>query len=214
MLDKALVAESLTDFILDDFEVSIFLTELSSRHSILKKQKTFLSTGGKIKSNSAKMTGTLEEPVEIGENNGEDFVRQEYTKDGDGLLSLESIPPADPIGSEVLSRNEEQSHDESLFVSEDSEEPHFEEMPTLRSKKIKNPPLLIDSEGTEPQDEKKKSAFNTTYDGYSIYNRILCLVVKRKGQKGKSSAGGTGQAMMEEWITSTQAIGEGGMMDE
>jgi len=55
---------------------------------------------------------------------------------------------------------------------------------------------------------------NTTYDGFSIYGRILCLVVKRRGTgKGKELVGGAGQAMMEEWIASTQ-IAEGQMMDE
>jgi hypothetical protein len=48
-------------------------------------------------------------------------------------------------------------------------------------------------------------ALSTSYDGFSIYGRILCLVVKRKGMvKGKQPAAGAGQAMMEEWIASTQ----------
>jgi hypothetical protein len=57
----------------------------------------------------------------------------------------------------------------------------------------------------EEDDDKKKMALDTFYDGFSIYGRVLCLVVKRKDKKGKGPAGLTGgQAMMEEWITSTQ----------
>ena len=54
-------------------------------------------------------------------------------------------------------------------------------------------------------DDKKKMGLNTVYDGFQIYGRILCLVVRRKDVKGRQSAGGTGQAMVEEWISSTQA---------
>ena len=37
-------------------------------------------------------------------------------------------------------------------------------------------------------DEKKKLGLKTSYDGFQIYGRILCLVVKRKDQ-GKTSGG-------------------------
>ena len=225
----------LTRWCVDDFEVSIFLTELSSRHSILKKEKTFVSNKGRMKSNSAKMTGTREVPVEVVEEEGEEeahrsegLVRRESTdEDGAGLSGgLHSIPSAN---HDVLEEEEEEvaavagkarnSHDESLFLSENSEDSDFEKMPTPKRAKSTDPPAIMadeeEGEAGELQDDKKKAAFNTTYDGYSIYGRILCLIVKRKGQKGKSAVGGgAGQAMMEEWITSTQALEEGGMMDD
>ena len=60
------------------------------------------------------------------------------------------------------------------------------------------------SEGAS-QDEKKKAGLSTVYDGFQIYGRILCLVVKRKdGTKGKQLFG-SGKGMVEEWISSTQA---------
>lgn len=56
-------------------------------------------------------------------------------------------------------------------------------------------------------------AMDISYEGFAIYGRVLCLVVKRKGgalvaasnksQANMSSQLG-GQAMMENWITSTQ----------
>ena len=231
----------LTRWCVDDFEVSIFLTELSSRHSILKKEKTFMSNKGRMKSNSAKMTGTMEVPVEVVEEEGEEeahrsegLVRRESTdEDGAGLSGgLHSIPSAnhDVVEEEgeeaaaaaaaaaTVSRKAKEGHDESLFLSENLEDSDFEKMPTPKRAKATDPPaMMADEEGeaSELQDDKKKAAFNTTYDGYSIYGRILCLIVKRKGQKGKSAVGGgAGQAMMEEWITSTQALEEGGMMDD
>ena len=220
----------------DDFEVSIFLTELSSRHSILKKEKTFVSKGGRIKSNSAKMTGTREVPIDVVDeeeeaHRSEVLVRRESTEeDDDGLpRGLHSIPFAshDVVEEEeaaaaaaaaAVSGKARQAHDESLFVSENSEDSDFEKMPTPERGKATNPPAVAEGVGEEAgelQDDKKKAAFKTTYDGYSIYGRILCLIVKRKGQKGKPAVGGgAGQAMMEEWITSTQAMEEGGMMDD
>lgn len=72
------------------------------------------------------------------------------------------------------------------------------------------------------RDDKKKLAMDISYEGFAIYGRVLCLVVKRRGTGGGSGSGGrsgtsvsslanksqtgppAGQAMMENWITSTQ----------
>jgi hypothetical protein len=60
-------------------------------------------------------------------------------------------------------------------------------------------------------DDKKKMALDVSYEGFAIYGRVLCLVVKRRvdGSSGRSSNTSQpsqvgGQAMMENWITSTQ----------
>ena len=66
----------------------------------------------------------------------------------------------------------------------------------------------------DDDDDKKKLVLRTAYEGFRIYGRILCLVVKRKGVvRGKQLGGGAGQAVMEEWIGSTQ-VGRGEMWDE
>ena len=70
---------------------------------------------------------------------------------------------------------------------------------------------------TAEQDDKKKMAMDISYEGFAIYGRVLCLVVKMRGDgtaKGGSSAVPSGhraqptrpggQAMMENWIASTQ----------
>jgi len=67
------------------------------------------------------------------------------------------------------------------------------------------------SEAQDAPDDKKKFRIRTLYDGFSIYGRILCLMIKRRG--GRVSAGVAGsQQLMENWI-STQAA-QDGMVDE
>jgi hypothetical protein len=84
---------------------------------------------------------------------------------------------------------------DGLFVDEEDEEDE-EPLP----KRVKGSPI-VDRDG---QEDKKKMAMSTSYDGFSIYGRVLCLVVKKR-DTGKTKGGMSGgQAMMEEWITSTQ----------
>ena len=54
------------------------------------------------------------------------------------------------------------------------------------------------------EDNKKKLAFKTSYEGFSIWGWVLCLLVDRKGGPGKKASGPDAQALMAEWITSTQ----------
>jgi hypothetical protein len=72
--------------------------------------------------------------------------------------------------------------------------------------------------GVGQGEDKKKMEMDVSYEGFALYGLVLCLVVKRRdGQassnKGKSSSSGTskgdrnrlgGQAVMENWISSTQ----------
>ncbi|KAH6697923.1 hypothetical protein EV126DRAFT_401960 [Verticillium dahliae] len=66
-------------------------------------------------------------------------------------------------------------------------------------------------------DDKKKMAMDVSFDGFAIHGRVLCLVVKRRdthrapaasGRSAASAAPGAaapaGQAVMENWISSTQ----------
>ncbi len=55
------------------------------------------------------------------------------------------------------------------------------------------------------EDDKKKLGFKTTYEGFSIWGWVLCLLVTRKGVPNKGrTEGNAGQALMEEWISLTQ----------
>lgn len=73
------------------------------------------------------------------------------------------------------------------------------------SKQMQNKPLQ-----DEPESEDKKMRFRTNYEGFNIYGWMLCLLVTRKGEKGKARAEEAEprrQALMEDWI-STQAQGD------
>jgi hypothetical protein len=139
----------------DDFEVSIFLTEISSRHSLLVKNKTFQEKTPKIQSNNGnKMTGVV-------------TIRDEDEED---VVNLQDIPAA--------------QHPED-------------------DDQVTNTEHGLDS---YESDDKKRLGFNTTYEGFSIWGRVLCLFIERKGGPTKSSAGtqGNSQALMQDWIQSTQ----------
>lgn len=58
------------------------------------------------------------------------------------------------------------------------------------------------------QDDKKKLGFDTRYEGFSIWGKVLCLLVERTGGKLKATAAAAetdgAQKVMQEWISSTQ----------
>lgn len=133
----------------DDFEVSVFLTDVGTRHALMIKRKTFESNGEDKNDDSASI----------------------IPREDSDEIDLDQIPTA-------------ADHDE-------------EELVTLGSRA--RPTSNQDS------DDKKKLAFRTTYDGFTIWGKVLCLLVERKGGHGKRLSQGTGgQALMQEWITATQ----------
>ena len=117
-------------------------------------------------------------------------------------MRLADIPVAGGNGANGgLQLTKEESQD-GLFISDEDEE---------ESGKKTSPIVPTDKGG---EDDKKKLSLNTTYDGFSIYGRILCLVVKRRGMgKGKEMAGSAGPIMVEDWIASTQ-MRDGQLMDD
>ena len=141
----------------DDFEVSVFLTEITTRHSLLVKNKTF-NDKAPIKSNSSKLTGSIADTIVVNE-------------DSDEETSLDRIP----------------AHTGDDF--EEIEKPDGQD--------------FRDNAGSILDDDKKKLGFKTTYEGFSIWGWVLCLIVERKGGPGKKEAGNA-QALMQEWIASTQ----------
>lgn len=248
----------------DEFEVSIFLTETSTRHSMLYKHKHFRDTSQtKLTSNSSKLTGASRDaPVDVDQATAAEseidtspvpLLREE---DDDDVLALQDIPAMNQIETAAarppartskhrrgrdtaVAGSDEQDkagsprisdEDDNLFVSqdenEDEDEDEDEDAVPRPAKRRKHDASAAEHE-TE-RDDKKKLAMDISYEGFSIYGRVLCLVVKRRGggagagDKGKgvaAAAGGgerggsraaqasgapRGQAMMENWITSTQ----------
>ncbi|TKX18406.1 hypothetical protein C1H76_9195 [Elsinoe australis] len=174
----------------DDFEVSIFLTETSTNHAILTKNKSF-GNKGKIKSNSNKLGigrylgGAEEDPVVLREESDEEGPR------------MEDIPEA-PV------ERDDGTNDQPVDVSSDEEV----DEPVRNGRKRKR-----QSDDEVGEDEKKKLGMKTEYEGFSIYGRILCLIVKRKGVKARAEAPVGSSQMLENWV-STQMDRDGVGIDD
>jgi hypothetical protein len=225
----------------DDFEVSIFLTETNTRHSLLTKHKHFHdTTQTRLTSNSGRLVGaTSEAPIDVDTAElGSVPVRQEDNDDDeDASIALANIPAAHETVAkrpkrarantteieqggnsdyEVISDDEQEQDEDGLFVDSQGEDGEASPPPLKRRK---GAGVSAETEGNN-DDDKKKLAMDISYEGFSIYGRVLCLVVKRldrpnaaissgsstttaaRGKGGK--AGATGQAMMENFIISTQ----------
>ncbi|KAK9781373.1 hypothetical protein SCARD494_14114 [Seiridium cardinale] len=220
----------------DDFEVSIFLTETSTRHSLLTKHKHFHDkTQTKLTSTSGRslVGASNEAPIDVDLNaaSAPIMLREESDEDdvGAALAAIAAAPAAadeDGAASRRPKRarrdtvETEQGHDDSddgLFISSDDESPSDtvgEQPPHKRRKETSQ-----GDNGGGGDDDKKKLAMDISYEGFSIYGRVLCLVVKRRdvpqaaGGSGRVASGagrsikgskGQGQAMMENFIISTQ----------
>ncbi|EFE35276.1 uncharacterized protein ARB_06233 [Trichophyton benhamiae CBS 112371] len=163
--------------LLDDFEVSIFLRESGSRHSLLTRQKVFRDDKGRITSNSKKMTGgTDDSPIEISEQNiGETRILVESDDDEEMPFANDEAPENNKNKKDNNAANENMQDTAEV--------------------------------ANEAAEDKKKLGLTTTYDGFGIWGWVLCLIIKRKKpmeSSKKTNDGETGQALMEEWIC-TQA---------
>ena len=203
----------------EDFEVTIFLTELSTRHSLLTKQKQF-SDKPKLKSASNKLTGWLNNSSENRIHIEDDEVAPDILReDDDDVIELKDIPEAD-VSTKRKAPNADPEGDDALFVSSSDEET-FQTQREHTSKRRKRTsgqdrPDRARDDNEEVADDKKKLALDTSYDGFSIYGRILCLVVKRKGKgavRSNPTAPVGGSQMMEQWV-STQAAHEVGLDED
>jgi hypothetical protein len=189
---------------IDDFEVAIFLTDTSTRHSLLTKTKYFKEQKDGIQSNSNKLTGTDDAPIYV-----EDVVVHD---ESDQEISLSEIPPPSSVDTRRSARL--QALDNTIsFSSNDGVE--MEIRPSKRGRRDSIDGLFVNSDeeddgfppakkarevGEEGDDDKKKMAMDTRYDGFSIHGKVLSLVVKKRDSRAKAP----GPAMMEDWITSTQ----------
>jgi hypothetical protein len=237
----------------DDFEVSIFLTETDTRHSLLHKQKLFRDkVQTRLTSNSSKLMGAShEEPIDVegrfpqGAGDADVPILREED-DEQSIVNLAQIPAiedetaADPEptnrrpkrrrrgmtspleqgdgGSDVEAIATESSADE-LFVNDEASDQASAgsdaAMDQHPPKRRREKAAAVGD--TAERDEKKKMAMDISYEGFAIYGRVLCLVVKRRGDSGSRGGGSAipssgrpqtnrpgGQAMMENWIASTQ----------
>lgn len=238
----------------DDFEVSIFLTETSTRHSLLTKHKHFHDTAQtKLTSNSGRLVGaTNEAPIDVDLDAAAAPItlRREDSDDDDapaaGLAEIPLAPAAateeEGTAAKRRPKRARRNTTDSLENAGEDEREHdtadddFEvitsdddgaDSPGDDSDSMMPPPPKRRKEvliAEDSSDDKKKLAMDISYEGFAIYGRVLCLVVKRRdplhavaggarsggvasGAGGKNRArqdGPGGQAMMESFIISTQ----------
>lgn len=151
-----------------------------------------------MRSNSGKLTGWInagagaeDAPVTINEESDEETAQ--------GLHDFPEAQQGDSGGRSKRARQD--SDDAALFVADEpvSEDEGFQTQQSPATKKARME--------AQEADDKKKLGLKTAYEGFSIYGRVLCLIVKRRGYKGRqNTAAGSesGQQMLENWV-STQA---------
>ncbi|KAG6032597.1 hypothetical protein E4U40_006087 [Claviceps sp. LM458 group G5] len=196
----------------DDFEVSMFLTETATRHSLLSKKKHFRDKGlPMMQSNSTKLIDeTNHVPVDVdGEQEIAAILREEDSDDDGGNERLSEIPVARPKrrrGTTTSDHHTEESggSDNAIDLDSDTERP--------ATKRARIPSALGEDASEGEEDDKKKLAMDVSYEGFAIYGRVLCLVVRRRENKTQRlRQDAEGQANMDNWITSTQIpVGEDG----
>ncbi|KXJ86790.1 hypothetical protein Micbo1qcDRAFT_167882, partial [Microdochium bolleyi] len=216
----------------DDFEVSIFLTETTTRHSLLSKHKHFHDTTQTklVSSSGGRMFGaTSEAPLDVDAAAGDFTVelRQEDSDEDVPLADIPAVKAASAQGSarrskrprrdtvsegqdafEVVSDDQEDGQldddEEDLFVSSPGSEGRDSMGPPPAKKRQKDGTLNNASSDGADENKKKKLAMDISYEGFSIYGRVLCLVVKRRETTsvfgaakavGSRAGAGTGQNM-------------------
>lgn len=183
--------------------MTVFLTDSRSRHCLLTKQKHFYDPNKKkIKSNSSKLLGDSTEDdiacdvdipsinIENEECNGSNLCLHELPEASKNDWTSSLDQSAVDLGQQEKRKRTRDAR--SLGSSSSDVE--------SSCKKPKNQ----DSSGSEEELEDKKMEIRTTYEGFTIYGRVLCLIVKRRDGSGKASSEPIGQATMENWISSTQ----------
>lgn len=204
---------------------------------MLYKHKHFRdTTQTKLTSNSSKLIGASREaPVDVeGETNtpSPPVLREEDDEDELSLQDIPTIEQEQEIATAAQPRTSKRrrgsglalssgyhnypqdstdntriSDDDVLFVSQDENESEDDDTRPPQAKRRREETSATEHE--TGRDDKKKLAMDISYEGFSIYGRVLCLVVKRRGDgvgnRGKGpAAAGSQQATMENWITSTQ----------
>jgi len=161
--------------------------------------------------------------------------------DEDAVVALEDIPAIEEVAAPAATarqskrRRQRGSTGAAVAVIPDSSDEEADDTDDDLFVDNADPATDGDEDAEEPpskrrrddhadKDDKKKLAMDISYEGFAIYGRVLCLVVKRRetaarGSSGLLMASGTGskaqsqvtaalggQAVMENWITSTQMV--------
>ncbi|KAA8913746.1 hypothetical protein FN846DRAFT_902601 [Sphaerosporella brunnea] len=185
----------------EDFEASLYLTGSGSLHAVLRKDRS-VQIKQPIRSNSTVLLDAASEsssPV---------IVREESESPPDIQEIPEATPPLQGWDQTEAPLFLPAAGDD--YAESDDEFVPFPATPDAKNKARKE-------NGPEAADEdKKKLKFRTDYEGFTIYEKVLCIVVTRKEKKkGKAASGSQEKAgLIEGWIVMSQAVRDGEDGDE
>lgn len=165
----------------DEFEVAIFLRESRTRHSLLTRNKTF----------HGKENQDQDLRMELKPDHVSGDTAANPVNSTDGGIMIESDSEADLELHNIPESEDEVALGDGRRSSKRSRTTRRDQVPP---------------EDTTSSDEKKLR-FSTHYESFNIHRWVLCLLITRKGDKTRPSAGvseSNRQPLMEEWI-STQA---------
>ena len=189
----------------DEFQVAVFLTDPSTRHSLLRKQKHFLDPKepklASLRTQASAQHGSEPDaPISIREDLDEHEPRLPNLSSDQGALddSIESLNR--DMGSRALPRTRYLGPPEHRGPANDRGGSTED---TVRGRQHL-PEAIATQDAEDDEQDAKKLVARSTYDGYSIYRRVLCLVVKRRTNTNDRVAPAATSATIEEWITSTQ----------
>ncbi|KFY57560.1 hypothetical protein V496_06378 [Pseudogymnoascus sp. VKM F-4515 (FW-2607)] len=169
----------------DGFEVSVFLTETSTRHTVLKRRKIF------------------REPERKGDTDPD--APAPLLREEDDDVVIQDVPPEPedtnhPPPTRRSKRTRPTEDTDTLFVADSDASDASTDDDAPAPKRARSAAPLGPAE--EEEQDEKKMAMRSEYDGYGIYGRVLCLIVTKTAVK--DAGGGGGREVMEEWIASTQ----------
>jgi hypothetical protein len=132
------------------------------------------------------------------------IIREEEEAEVHPIPDIQEIPEA-PAGDEdehplFLPGPDEESDSDGEFVP-------LPETPAAARKKRSR--KVAEEEETSVEDTKKKLKFRTEYEGFTIYDKVLCLVVTRKEKKKGKAASQEKAGLIEGWIVMSQAVRNG-----
>jgi hypothetical protein len=161
--------------LLDDFEVSVFLTDTSTPHQLLTKAKSFAPSGRK--------------------SNLRDWL--EPTANLSHATSAASGP--EDVSREIIHIREESDDDDVVLANIPSASPS--------ANGAADDADQADQAHQRRQRDDRKLVPRTTYSGFSIHRKVLCLVVKRRISAAPASKHRSSQQMMENWVLTQAAHG-------
>ena len=205
----------------EDFEASIYLTRAGSLHAVLRKGRKIRGEDGgdatAPRGNSTKLMDAASSPTVV------ISVEDDDDDEGVDLYAIPPVPAPPPHDEQPRSLPGPDSNNSGSDGGASGASP----TPPMNTASTNN------NKGGEGEDDRKKPEFTTEYEGFTIYDKVLCLVVQRtatiqrprgmadpeietekgkteqkeRGGKGaREKASGCGGGLIEGWITMSQAV--------